>query len=144
MKRLLPYLVLLVLPHVEAQTPPRVDSTARLTYRFRHPQGSALEIAKSGLPTLDGVLVSIDLQRGDTVAEITGRVRDETWNANLEVWGGAPGHKQIYFGRIRDYLRGDPRFRILVHPSWCVGCEGFLEAVFLPNNDEGYLVGPPR
>lgn len=121
------------------------DSTGRLTYRFGRPTKTALEIAKAGLLSFDAVLISIDLQRGDSVAQITGRVGNETWALNPEVAGSGPGQApQIYFGRIQTYLRGDPRFRILVRPARCDGCEGMREAIFLRFNESGYLVGRPR
>ena len=129
----------------DAQRPAQAESNARLTYRFDRPTKTALEIALEGLPSFDGELLSIDLQRGDSIAEITGRVRAETWARNPEVWGGLPGHEDaIYFGRIQAYLGGDPRFRVLVKPAWCEGCEGIQEAIFLRNNESGYLVGGPR
>lgn len=130
---------------VDAQAAALADSTARLTYRFARPTQAALEITKTGLLSFDAVLVSIDLQRGDSIAQITGRVRDETWVLNPEVAGSAPGQApEIYFGRLQTYLRGDPRFRILVRPSPCAGCEGMREAVFLRYNETGYLLGRPR
>src|SRR4051794_19078595 len=119
------------------------DSSARLTYRFQNPSKSAVELAMAGLPTLDGKLVSVDLQRGDTVAEITGRVSDSTWLLNPGVQGEANAEK-IDFGPIRAYLDGDPRFRVLVRPSTCSGCGGMVDAVFLRFKDSGYLVGRPR
>ena len=121
----MPYCTSFVLaPGLAAQAPPPVDSAARLTYQFEHPTQTALEMAKAGLPSLDGDLVSIDPRWGDSVAEITGRVRAKTWARNPEVWGGMGRRKEIYFGRIQAYLRGDPRFRILVKPAFCVCCQG--------------------
>lgn len=130
-----------------AQTTPRrqaADSNARLTYHFQRPTQSALAIAKGGLGTLDGELVSVDLWRGDTVAQITARVRDATWATNPEVIGQARSG-EIAFGSVRTYLRDDPRFRILVHPTLCRGCDGDLEVVFLRYSDrDGYLVSDSR
>ncbi|HTF39425.1 MAG TPA: hypothetical protein VK754_02400 [Propionibacteriaceae bacterium] len=144
MKRLLLNALLLAPARLAAQAPVP-DSTARLTYRFEHPTKTPPETAMAGLPTFDAVLVSIDLQWGDSVAEITGRVREKTWALNPEVWGGSPSHdKEMYFGRIQSYLGGEPRFRILVHPARCAGCEGWREVIFFRYNDTGYFVGRPR
>jgi hypothetical protein len=126
-----------------AQAREVTDSTQMLGYRFERPTKNGLALAMAGLPTLDGELVSIDLKWGDSVAQITGRVRKEAWASNPEVWGEAEGD-QVYFGRLQAYLRGDPRFAILVHPTWCSGCEGMVSVVFLPHGLSGYLVGRPR
>jgi hypothetical protein len=134
-----------VLPENEpAQGAVPVDSNSRLTYRFEHPIMTPLELAKAGLPTFDGELLSIDLQRGDSVAQITGRVRAATWARNPEVWGYTPGGKpEVYFGPLHAYLAGEPHFHILVKPARCAGCEGIQEVIFLRYKETGYLVGRP-
>jgi hypothetical protein len=144
MKRLLLTVLLLLPCSLGAQTHETADSNARLTYRFQHSTETPRQIAIDGLASFNAVLVSVDLEWGDSVAQITGRVKNETWAQDPEVWGGTPGHEQIYFGHIRTYLGGDPRFRILVKPSRCTGCAGIREAVFLRYNETGYLVGRPR
>jgi hypothetical protein len=147
MKRFLLSSLLLVLVldvvSVAAQAP---AESGRLTYRFKRPTKTALEIARAGLPSFDGELVSIQQRQGDSVAQIIARVRPESWAENPEVWGQLPdGAPQVFFGRLQEYLAGDPRFRILVHPSYCAHCEGDLEAVFLRYADTtGYLVGGGR
>jgi hypothetical protein len=73
-KRLLLNALLLAPVGLAAQVPAPADSTARLTYRFEHLTKTPLETVMAGLPTFDAVFVSIDLQWGDSVAEITGRV----------------------------------------------------------------------
>jgi hypothetical protein len=138
----LPALFLLALA-LPATAQIEVDSNSRLTYRFPNPRKTALELAMAGLPTLEGILVSIDLQRGDSVAQVAGRVRDAAWAQNPGVQGEANG-EAIFFGSVQAYLAGDPRFRILVHPSRCRGCSGMLEVVFLRYDDSGYLVGRTR
>jgi hypothetical protein len=90
-KRLILFSLVLLPARLVAQGPVPVDSNSRLTYRFEHPTKTPLELAKAGLPSFDGELLSIDLQRGDSVAQITGRVRAETWARNPEVWGQKPG-----------------------------------------------------
>lgn len=130
---------------IPAQAPIPVDSNSRLTYRFERPAKTGLALAKAGLPTFDGEFVTINLEQGDSIGEIVGRVRPQTWAQNPEVWGAVPGGgPQVDFGRIQSYLAGDPRFRILAKPATCAGCEGMHEVIFLRYNDTGYLVGGPR
>jgi hypothetical protein len=141
-RRFLLYCLLALAPvRLAAQAP--ADSNGRLTYHFRQPTKSALAIAMDGLPSLDGEFISIQVQRGDSVAQITARVRDSTWALNPEVWGESPG-RRVFFGRLHAYLGGDPRFHILVKPAPCAGCEGEREAVFIRYADKGYLVSGSR
>lgn len=126
-----------------------VDDNDRLSYIFATPTSTALEHVNDGLHVLDGEFLAVGRVSGDTLAEIIARVRERTWQRNPEVVGGDPAGTSVSFGSLRDYLRGDPRFRILALPAYCKGCEGDRRIVFLPYADTtGYLVGggnsPPR
>src|SRR5687768_4816231 len=65
----------------------------------------------------------MQIQRGDSVAQIIGRVRDESWASNPEVWAYEGDIPRVFFGHLRTYLRGDQRFRILVRPATCAHCD---------------------
>ena len=140
MRRLLFYSTLVLNVHaLVAQAP--ADSAARLTYYFVRPSQTALAQAMAGLPTLDGEFVAVYREEGDSIAEIIARVRDRSWRRNPEVWGRSPGDS-VFFGRLQTYLWGDQRFRVLVLPAVCTGCEGDRRAIFLPFADTtGYVVG---
>lgn len=63
---------------------------------------------------------------------IEARVNARTWRSNSEVVGG--------FGRIQEYLRGDPIFRVVAYPDVEGGVRFYYFWHTLPF-DEGYLVG---
>jgi len=123
-----------------AQAP--VDSTIRLTYRFEQPTQTALQLATKGLAVLDGELLRLSLQRGDSIVELIGQVRTNSWATNPVVRGATKTNgSQIEFGRLQSYLRGDRRFRVLVIPASCQGCQGDLTVSLLPYADStGFLV----
>jgi hypothetical protein len=142
MRHFIPLLALIV-PSQPLLAQVAVDTSNRITYRLERPTITALQLAKKGLPVFYGELLLVSLQRGDTIAELIARVRNSSWKTNSEVWlmGNNPGARRIPFGRLQNYLRGDQRFRILVLPAWCEGCEGDLTITFLPYADTtGYLV----
>jgi hypothetical protein len=146
MKRRFLFCLLLLVPGASGGLHAQVvaDSNARLTYRHKPPTKAALEIAMAGLATLDGDLISIVRQRGDSVAEITARVRAKTWARNPDVWGGTPPRERdIFMGRMQAYLGGDPRFRIVVKPATCGGCAGYRDIVFLRYKERGFAAPRP-
>lgn len=134
-------------PFHAPRVPEPVTPNLRLTYRFVEPTTPAMEHALQGLDVLDGELLEVTHTKGDTVVELLAQVRAESWAANPEVWGGDPSGRteRVYFGRVQEYLAGDPRFRILVIPAMHVENDRDRLVTFLRFTDTGgYLVGGRR